>query len=265
MRKDVYELILKNKSQKKKLFAVLIDPDGFKSIKVIEQAKKAEVDFIMVGGSILSNGNFETCIQTIKKNTTLPVIIFPGNNLQISNHADAILLLSLISGRNPELLIGQHVISAPVLKSSNLEIIPTGYMLIESGKPTAASYMSNSNPIPYEKDDIAVCTALAGELLGLKLIYMDAGSGASTPIRKSMIHKVSSTISVPLIIGGGINNVEKAIMACEAGADVVVVGNAIETDLSLIETISKTIHSFKHMEYEKTNYAAMVNMDRHSL
>ena len=246
MEKEIYDILLKSKSTGKKLFAVLIDPDKFDSIEVLEKSKDAGVDFIMVGGSILSNGNFENCIQTLKRLTTIPVIIFPGNNLQISENADAILLLSLISGRNPELLIGKHVIAAPLLKSSKLEVLPTGYMLIESGKQTAALYMSNTNPIPYDKDDIASCTALAGEFLGLKLIYMDAGSGASNPVSVSMIKKVSSTISVPLIVGGGINSVNKTIDACKAGADMIVVGNAIENDLSLIEAISKTIHSFNN-------------------
>jgi putative glycerol-1-phosphate prenyltransferase len=245
MNKDIYDLILKSKKSGKKLFAVLIDPDKFDSTDVIEKSKIAKVDLIMVGGSILSNGNFEKCIQTLKKRTTIPVVIFPGNNLQISATADAILLLSLISGRNPDLLIGKHVIAAPLLKSSNLEILPTGYMLIESGKQTAALYMSNTLPIPHEKDDIAACTALAGELLGLKLIYMDAGSGAINPVSASMIKKVNKTITIPLIIGGGINSADKALAACKAGADIIVVGNAIETDVSLIEKISKIVHSSK--------------------
>ena len=244
MEKEIYDLILKSKSKGKKLFAVLIDPDKFDSTDVIERSKNAAVDLILVGGSILSSGNFENCIQIIKKSTSIPLVIFPGNILQISPNADAILLLSLISGRNPELLIGKHVVAAPLLKSSKLEILPTGYMLIESGKQTTALYMSNTNPIPYEKNDIASCTALAGEMLGHKLIYMDAGSGASKPVSVEMIKQVSSVISIPLIIGGGINSVEKTMDACRAGADVVVVGNAIENDLSLIESLSKTVHSF---------------------
>jgi len=163
--------------------------------------------------------------------------------LQISKNADGILLLSLISGRNPELLIGKQVIAAPILKASNLDILPTGYILIDGGKPTAVSYMSNTNPIPFDKDDIAMCTAMAGEMLGLKLIYMDAGSGALNAISEKMIKKVSSNISIPLIIGGGINTPQKAILACKAGADIIVVGNAIEKDSSLIKKIGKAVHS----------------------
>lgn len=241
---DLYSIILKKKQQRKKLFSVLIDPDKFQSTEIIHRAEAAQVDFILVGGSLLATGNFEHCIETIKKNTTLPVIIFPGNNLQISSKADAILLLSLISGRNPEFLIGKHVIAAPHLKSSKLEIIPTGYLLIDSGKPTSASYISNTVPIPHDKVDIAICTALAGEMLGLKLIYLDAGSGALTAVSRRMIKEVSSQLQVPLIVGGGIRTAESAITACEAGADMIVVGNAIEKDPDIIETISKAVHEF---------------------
>src|ERR1035437_1970405 len=171
MHKAIFSSILKSKAQRKKQFAVLVDPDKFETSKAIDIAETAGVDFVFVGGSILTNGNFEECINVVKKQTKIPVIIFPGNNLQISKNADGILLLSLISGRNPELSIGKQVIAAPVLKSSNLEILPTGYMLIDGGRQTAVSYMSNTNPIPYDKDDIAMCTAMAGEMLGLKLIY----------------------------------------------------------------------------------------------
>ena len=243
MKKEFYSFITKNKSKNKKLFAVLVDPDKFASVEIIKTAEAAKVDLILVGGSILTNGNFEQCIQVIKKNTSIPVIIFPGNNLQISKNADAILLLSLISGRNPDLLIGKHVVSAPVLKSSGLEILPTGYMLIESGRQTAASYMSGSTPIPSDKNDIAMCTAMAGEMLGLKLIYLDAGSGALKNVSTDMIRQVSQNVSVPLIVGGGINTVEKALQACKAGADIIVVGNAIEKDKSLLKKIATTIHS----------------------
>ena len=246
MQKNNYEKIIKSKAKGKKLFAVLIDPDKFESIEVISKSNRAGVDFIMVGGSILSNGSFEKCIQSIKKNTSIPVLIFPGNHLQISKNADAILLLSLISGRNPELLIGKHVIAAPAIKTSNLEVLSTGYMLIESGRQTSASYMSNTNPIPSDKTSIAACTAMAGEQLGLKLIYMDAGSGALNTVSAEMIKKVSKNISIPLIIGGGIDSPKKALLACKSGADIVVVGNAIEKDVTLIESIAKAIHSYKN-------------------
>jgi putative glycerol-1-phosphate prenyltransferase len=145
----------------------------------------------------------------------------------IPEDADGLLLLSLISGRNAEMLIGSHVVAAPFLKTCRFEILPTGYMLIENGHPTAVSYMSNTTPIPAGQDDIAMCTAVAGELLGLQLIYMDAGSGAENPVRLPMIKKVRQNITIPLIIGGGIRTAKQAKEAAGAGADVIVVGNAI--------------------------------------
>jgi phosphoglycerol geranylgeranyltransferase len=244
MSADLYATIIKKKQQGEKLFAVLVDPDKFHSTEVIRLAEEAKADFILVGGSLLATGNFEHCVSTIKKTTHLPVIIFPGNNLQISRDADAILLLSLISGRNAEFLIGKHVIAAPILKSSNLEIIPTGYMLIESGKPTTASYISNTVPIPHDKTDIAICTAMAGEMLGLKLIYLDAGSGAHLPVSERMIKEVNKHVNIPVIVGGGINRPDLAITACKAGADIIVVGNAIEKDPALLEKISNAVHEF---------------------
>jgi phosphoglycerol geranylgeranyltransferase len=153
-------------------------------------------------------------------------------------------LLSLISGRNAEMLIGKHVVAAPLLKASGLEIISTGYLLIDPGHPTSVSYMSNTTPIPHDKNDIALCTALAGEQLGLKLIFLDAGSGARVPVSKSMTFEVSKTISVPLIVGGGIKTPEKALENCLAGADVIVVGNSIEKNQHLLAEMSDAIHSF---------------------
>ena len=245
MQSDLYASIIKQKKAKKKQFALLIDPDKFDSTdEIIKLAHKAKVDFFMVGGSIITSGNFEKCILTLKKRSNIPVIIFPGNTLQINKHADGILFLSLISGRNPELLIGNQVIAAPIIRSADLEVLPTGYMLIDGGNSSTTSYISNTTPIPYDKNEIAMCTAIAGEMLGLKLIYMDAGSGAQNCISKSMIKLVSSNIDIPLIIGGGINTPEKAIAACKSGADIIVVGNAVEKDASLIEIMAKAIHTF---------------------
>jgi phosphoglycerol geranylgeranyltransferase len=183
------------------------------------------------------------CIEEIKKISTIPTVLFPGDISQISNKADAFLYLSLISGRNAEFLIGKHVIAAPILKRSSLEIIPTGYMLIDGGSPTTALYISNTTPIPNNRPEIAVCTAMAGELLGLKLIYMDAGSGADRPVSAAMIAAVSKNIEVPLIIGGGIQTPEKAAANVRAGADVVVVGNAFEKNPSLILEMAAAVHA----------------------
>jgi putative glycerol-1-phosphate prenyltransferase len=242
--KKLYSSILNKSSKQKKQFAVLIDPDKFESDKLLKLAEESKVDLLLIGGSILTNGNFEKCVETIRKKTKIPLLIFPGNNLQISSKADGILLLSLISGRNPDMLIGKHVIAAPLLKASGLEIIPTGYMLIESGKQTAALYMSGTAPIPDDKDDIAMCTAMAGEMLGLKMIYMDAGSGAKNCVPGSMIKKVRKAIDIPLVVGGGINTPEKAVYACKAGADIIVVGNALEKNSLLLKKIASAIHSF---------------------
>jgi putative glycerol-1-phosphate prenyltransferase len=244
---EIYKELLKRKKAAKKTFAILIDPDrqdNEQLIQTIRCASQAEVDYFFVGGSLLIEDNLEKCIQTIKYNSSIPVVLFPGNAMQISKSADAILFLSLISGRNPELLIGKQVITAPILKQTDIEVISTGYMLINSGKPTTASYMSNTNPIPYEKTNVAACTAMAGEFLGMKLIYMDGGSGAETPISMKMINTVSKTIDIPLIIGGGITSAKKALENCQAGADIIVVGNAIEKDNSIIKDISEAVHSF---------------------
>jgi len=241
MSREVYQKILSNKKRGKKSIAVLIDPDKVseESCKnVVSLANKHAVDFLIVGGSLMTSTNLHTIVKCVKENTSLPLILFPGNNLYLDHNADALLLLSLISGRNPDLLIGQHIAVAPILKNSNLECMPTGYILIDGGKPTTVSYISNTTPIPAEKEDIAACTAIAGELLGMKLIFMDAGSGAMTEISPKMIHLVSKSIDIPLIVGGGINTVDKVNKAFEAGADVVVIGTQIEKDHSFIQALS---------------------------
>ena len=246
MQKGIYDSLTDRKKRHKKSFAVLVDPDKVNDdnmMELIQLATEAKVDYFFVGGSLVISNYLDECVQLIKKQCNIPVILFPGSPSQVSKYADALLYLSLISGRNPELLIGQHVVSAPVVKQSGLEIMPTGYMVIDGGAPTTVSYISNASPLPADKNEIAMCTAMAGEMLGMKLIYMDAGSGAKRAIAESMIEKVSSCIDVPLIIGGGITNAEKAYLNCKAGADVIVVGNAIEKDASLIMEIAAAIHS----------------------
>lgn len=240
---NLYEQI---RNSRNKLYALLVDPDKYSPghlRNVIIDAHKAGVDLFFLGGSLITKNQLEEFAILIKENTDKPLVLFPGSILQITGKADAILLLSLISGRNPDLLIGQHVIAAPYLKESRLEIIPTGYMLVENGAVTTAQYMSNTAPIPREKDDIASCTAMAGEMLGLKAIYMDAGSGAKHPVPETMIHAVKENIKVPLIVGGGIRTAEQASLACRAGADLIVTGNAIEKDPKLINYISDAVHS----------------------
>lgn len=246
MKSSIYQQLASQKSKGKKAFAVLIDPDKMddSSIdKIVEQSLAAQVDYFFVGGSLVVVNTVDQNIQRIKASCDIPVILFPGSPSQVSKYADALFYLSLISGRNPELLIGQHVLSAPMIKQSGLEIIPTGYMVIDGGAPTSVSYIANTAPIPADKHDIALCTAMAGEMLGLRLIYMDAGSGARNPIQEKMIERVSKNIDVPLIVGGGIHTPEKAIANCQAGADVIVVGNAIEKDIQLIGAVSDAVHS----------------------
>lgn len=231
-----------NLNTSKKQIAVLIDPDktdAKKLVKTIQQAELAKVDFYLVGGSLLLKNNLDEIIAIIKKNSKKKVYLFPGNPSQISTRADGILLLSLISGRNAELLIGNHVLAAPILKQSKLTIISTGYMLIESGTQTTVSYISNTTPIPANKPAIAACTALAGEQLGLKTIYLEAGSGAQNSVSKEIIKAVKKQINIPLIVGGGIRSIEQIETAFLAGADVVVIGTAIENDIKFLEEIKR--------------------------
>jgi len=238
----VYKGLSQLKKQGKSGFAVLVDPDKVSPSEMqylAELCNDAGVDYLLMGGSLLMAHQLEVCIQRFKAESDIPVILFPGSPAQVTPYADALLYLSLISGRNPELLIGQHVASAPMVKASGLEVISTGYMIIDGGTATTVSYMSNSAPIPANKADIALCTAWAGEMQGKHIIYMDAGSGARTPISEEMIHKVSSHISLPLFIGGGIQTPEKVFANCKAGANVVVVGNAIERDPMLIRELAQ--------------------------
>ena len=243
---SIYNSLCERKAAGRKSFAVLIDPDKVDNAKMqhlVKLSVAAKVDYFLVGGSLVISNYLDECVQIIKANCSVPVILFPGSASQVSKYADSLLYLSLISGRNPELLIGQHVVSAPFIKQSGLEIMSTGYMVIDGGAPTTVSYISNATPLPADKNEIAMCTAMAGEMLGMKLIYMDAGSGAKRPVSESMIEKVSKCISVPLIIGGGISDPEKAYLNCKAGADVIVVGNAIEKDENLITEMAAAVHS----------------------
>ncbi len=246
MNKKILETLNKRRVAGLKSFALLIDPDKINDsgnlIKLVNIAVENKIDFFFVGGSLLTGNNLHHVVKLIKGHSKLPVILFPGSTMHIDVSADAVLFLSLISGRNPELLIGQQVIAAPILKRSSLEILPTGYLLIAADNHTTVSYMSNTVPIPADKYSVAVCTAMAGEMLGLKLIYMDAGSGAKYPISPRMIASVRKSIDVPLIIGGGINSVEKALNSLKAGADMLVVGNGIEENPNLLIEVSDAIN-----------------------
>ena len=246
MNKSIINKIQNTAKANQKQLAVLIDPDKSSDEyiqSICKNAKLAQVSFFLVGGSLLTDGNMDDTISQLKQKTDIPIIIFPGSSSQISKHADGILFLSLLSSRNPEMLIGQQVVAAPFLKKTNLEIISTAYLLIDSGEQTTASYISNSQPIPANKAEIAACTALAGEYMGMQVLYLDGGSGAKNPVSAEMISKVKEYTKNPLLIGGGINTLKKAKTAWNAGADVIVVGNAFEQDdsfcLALGELLSE--------------------------
>ena len=206
----------------KKSIAVLVDPDKVEDSSRLQMltnlASENCIDFFFVGGSLITTSNLGQVVKQIKDNVTIPVILFPGNYMHVEPSADALLFLSLISGRNHELLIGQHVIAAPILRNTKLEIIPTGYILINSGSMTSVAYISNTTPIPDDKYSLAACTAMAGEMLGLQSIYLDAGSGAEKEISVRMIASVRKAVNITLLVGGGINTSQKAINALEAGA-----------------------------------------------
>lgn len=227
-----------------KQIAVLVDPDKTSpdsAAVLARRASEAGIHYLMVGGSLVVDGQFELCVEALRAHSDLPVILFPGDTMQVSAAANGMLLLSLISGRNAELLIGRHVIAAPALRRSGLEILPTGYMLIDGGAPTSVSYMSNTMPIPANKPDIAQCTAMAGEMLGLQVLYLDAGSGAQNPVPARLIEAVRKSVRLPLMVGGGLRNPESVLSAFNAGADIVVVGTAIEQEPGLLERMAEVV------------------------
>jgi putative glycerol-1-phosphate prenyltransferase len=230
--------------QGKKGLAVLLDPDKLENderlVNLMNLIHRSGADFIFVGGSLLVQTEFESILKRIKQLARIPVIIFPGNPAQVSSDADAILFLSLVSGRNAELLIGQHVVAAPAIRKAGLEVIPTGYMLIDCGKSTTASYISQTFPIPWNKPEIAAVTAMASEMLGHQLIYLDGGSGADKPVSTEMISAVRESVKIPIVVGGGIRNEQQARDAYAAGADIVVVGTAFEEEPELLFELAQS-------------------------
>jgi len=233
----------------KKSVALLLDPDkttGESLTKIIEIAIESKTDYILAGGS-LTFTRIDQLIKSIKEKCNIPVILFPGNLLQLTYEADAILLLSLISGRNPELLIGNHVLAAPYLKNIKSKLISTGYILINCGTKTSVEYMSQTEAIPYDKTDIVVATALAGEMLGMKLIYIEAGSGALKPVPVAVIKAVRDNISLPIAIGGGLRSREEIEETFFAGADLIILGNGCEQNPQLLIDACRIRDSFKQL------------------
>ena len=225
---------------------MLLDPDDTPLEQLpdkLRQAEQSGVHYVFVGGSLVTNGDTEALVRAVKHHTDLPVLVFPGHGMQVAPSADAILFLSLISGRNPEYLISQQVAAAPHIKRVGLETISTGYLLIDGGRPTSVSYISNTQPIPSDKPDIAAATALAGVMMGQQLIYLDAGSGAQNPVSAAMIQAVRHEVEVPIIVGGGIRTPGAAAIALKAGADIIVVGNALEdsTNGTLLQAMAGTV------------------------
>jgi len=241
---SIYQNIVSAKSNGKKLLAVLIDPDKMliQNVEhIIAKVNQSVATHIFVGGSEVSEGLTERLVFEIKKHTKIPVVLFPGDVVQISNKANGILFLSLISGRNPDYLIGKHVEAVSKLKNTNLEVLPTGYVLIENGKKTSVQRVSQTNPIKRKEIQTIIDTAKAGELLGMKLIYLEAGSGATHPIESQIILKVKEELNIPLIIGGGITTISQLELAYKAGADMVVIGTAFENDETFFDDLKTQI------------------------
>jgi len=239
---DILNLILQKTADEKKQLAISVDSGKSEReglIKTAEMADAIGADYLILGGSLLYYEDLTLCIDEIKSCSEVPVIFYPGSSMQIPRNADALLLTSLISGRNPELLIGNFVEAAPLLRDSGLEVIPAGHLLVDSGKITSLMYKSNTLPIPFDKTDIAICTAMAGEMLGLRLIYIDAGAGAIHTVPMEMIRAVRQNISIPLIIGGGIRTPDDALEAWDAGADIIVTSSAPETSPDAIFAMSE--------------------------
>lgn len=259
----IYDHILSNKQQNLKMLAVLLDPDqcrGHILSRTIAALKSTPPDYIFVGGSHTVT-SIDSFIDILKDEVDTKIVLFPGNASQFCSKADALLFLSLISGRNPEFLIGQHINSAIAIKRSSIEAIPTGYILIDGGKSSSVEYISATRAIPRNKKEIVLSTAIAGELLGLKMIYLEAGSGASFPVSVDVIECISSELEVPLIVGGGIKTVEQLTNAYKAGADLVVVGNLFESEPDKITEFIRCARDFYKLEAEPTELKRPFHQD----
>lgn len=246
---NIYRQILQAKSVNLKLLAILVDPDKIvwgNLDNLISKINQSPATHIFIGGSQVENNILDALIIEIKKSSTLPIVLFPGNPSQISDKADAILFLSLISGRNPDFLIEHQVKAAPVLKKTQLEIISTGYILIESGTETAVERVSKTKPLDRNNLDVALATAQAGEMLGNKLLYLEAGSGAKQAVPLEIIRLISKNIEIPLIVGGGIIDLQGIQNAYDSGADLVVIGTAFENDMSFFDFRFENAETFKN-------------------
>lgn len=249
---SVLKKILAKKAKDEKMLAVLLDPDSYqepkKIIKAADLCNLYGIDLIFIGGSLVTSDRFDAFVSDVKEYTSIPVVLFPGDNSQLSGNADALLMLSLISGRNPEYLIGQHVRTSVKIKKLGIETIPTGYMLIDGNTNTSVSYISQTIPIPRDKNDIAISTALAAEQLGMQLIYLDCGSGAQLTVENEMITALKEHISIPIVTGGGVKDPEQLKSLFDSGSDIVVIGNIFEKNLGKIEEFGRLTKKYSSNE-----------------
>ena len=245
----VFSDILKAKAENRRAHWVLFDPDDFTAEEAVSAAvisQESGVSALLVGGSLLQSNHIDTFVKSLREAVSIPVILFPGDTTQLSRHASALLYLSLVSGRNPVNLIGEHVKAAPVIRQYGLEPIPTGYMLIESGTVTSVEFMSGTRPLPRAKPNIAAAHALAAQYLGMGMIYLEAGSGATLTVPPEMIRAVRASVDIPIIVGGGIRDRETALEKLEAGADIIVTGNLLqkENGLEKVKEIAASVSRF---------------------
>ncbi len=243
----LFEKLLSSAKKQGGAFLLLLDPDRTPErdyLSIAEAADECGVDAILVGSSFVLESHFAHAVREIKTSTRLPVIIFPGSASQVTSHADAILFTSLLSGRNPQFLIDEQVKGAPLVKNAGLEVIPCGYLLIDSGGLTSVQFMSSSLPIPRTKHDIACAHALAAQYMGMHTVYLEAGSGARLPVTEEMVKAVSSYVDIPVIVGGGLTTPEECASRIDAGATFVVVGNHLEQDnrLNLLRELTSAAH-----------------------
>lgn len=246
MTHNIYQLIQEKKAAGQKMLAVLLDPDKCSNVgqTLFECISNARPDFVFVGGSVV-DGSVDNLVRTLKQYLSFPVVLFPGDARQFTPNADALLLLSLISGRNPDLLIGQHVNAAMAIKRSSIEVIPTGYILIEGGRLSAVERVSHTQPLPADCPEMVVATAVAAQLLGMQMVYLEAGSGALTSVSPEIIEAVSSELSIPLVVGGGIRTIEQINNALSAGADLLVIGNHFEAHPEDMLPFAETVRSYR--------------------
>jgi len=242
---SIYQQIALARSENRKLIGILLDPDKLRPEEVegcLRAIDSQAVDILLVGGSTVENGDTQALVGKIKELSTLPVMLFPGDFSQITGHADALLFLNLISGRNSEYLINQQVKAVPLLEETNLEVIPTAYILVDGGVETSVARISKTEPISPKDEKTILDTAMAGAYMGNKLVYLEAGSGAKTPVPGSLIAELRSRIDIPIIAGGGIRSHEQMAEAFESGADMVVIGTAFEQNPKILRQILKDEH-----------------------